>query len=483
MESLRQILGYPSSLHRRGALKRHFEQLATAEFPIALSVLRQQAELMDTEVLPMLFRVWAERAPKDGAQYVMTVPEDVREGTVGAFGRAWMRRDLPAAEKWAKENLSGRAFDQFTSYARMESNAQARARAPVISSLEEIMKLPEADRATAMVSYINNVRQDKPAEALTLLARIPDEIRRLEVFGGLAGDCARRDPAGFLRFIASPEANGLDQSPFTGSARLWAATALAKKDPDAARAYGAAMPAGGQRNQFTDYVATALLESDRDAAFDYVEKYQAENPDAQFSDFVKRAVGLDPARSASMLTAQIARMDAEKTGRSGDWVANVMSDWIHKDPAAAAEFSANLPAGTHPSVFYAVGKEWCRRDGAAALRWASAQPSGPARAEAMRQMTYCWAEHDATETTAWLEALPSDDGRWAATEGFVFATVDSDPDAALAWLRSIPDESKRLSILPRLMREWSRKNFDSAHDWLEHAGLNEAERKAIDEAP
>jgi hypothetical protein len=462
-------------------LKRHFEQLATGDFPLVLSVLSQQSELLDTEVLSMLFRVWAERAPKDGAQFVMTVPEYVRETTVGAFGRAWLRRDLPSAEEWAKKNLSGRAFDQFSSYARRE--AQARAPKPAITSLEDIMKLPDADRESAIVTYINKVRQDKPAEALTLLARISDEARRIQVFGSLATDFARRDPAAFLHFIASPEANGLDRSPFTGPARLSAVTALAKTDPNAARAYAASMPAGGQRNQFTDYVAAALIESDRDAAFDYVEKYQAENPDAQFGGFLKALVSLEPGRAGPLLAAQITRMDAEKSGRSGDWVANVMQDWIHKDPAAASNFGATLPDGTHPSVFYAVGKEWCRRDGAAALRRASTQLDGPPRAEAMRQMTFCWAEHDAIETTAWLETLPADSGRWAATEGFVFATVDSDPDAALAWLRSIPDESKRLAILPRLMRVWSRKNHDSARDWLEHAELTEVERKSIDEAP
>lgn len=69
----------------------------------SLSVSSEGSELLLHETFQDIFTTWAERAPAQAASAVAQLPQgDIRETTVNAIWRSWLRRDPNAAVEWMK---------------------------------------------------------------------------------------------------------------------------------------------------------------------------------------------------------------------------------------------------------------------------------------------------------------------------------------------------------------------------------------------
>jgi hypothetical protein len=477
--SLEAAMSYPSELHWRAAVKRHFESLDPASFDEVFSKVRGLAETQP-EVLDLFARVWAERAPAEGARALFTLPPGPqRSKTLAAFARAWGRRDQAAATAWAETTLTGQDQQQVLSYLKGRGPKQAEQ----VKSFDEIMAIAGRDeRQNELGKYLRKLAETDPEKALEQASGIRIEHDRRNAQLAVTSAWAYRDPAAFLqwlkKFDLKKQWTGTEWTEWTHSLSV-AASTLIGKDLNQVRQILDGWPDGQLKNSLATQYSSRLAYSDPDAAISFVEEMKLRNPDFSASNILPGLFENAPEKGKELLKAEVERLQLKNSSNAGEYTANLMKKWIEKDAGAAAEFARDLPAKVMPDVFYAISKEWCIKDGQAALDWAATLPSGAAKEHAFRQFAYTWSKHDTKKSTAWLNSLPQDAHRWAATEGFVFSTFDTDPDAALGWARSMPDEKKRLDIMARAWSSWRENNFQSAYDWLQNGELNEQERDAI----
>jgi hypothetical protein len=457
--------------------------MSPAQFPIALAEIMRRDDLADSEVLPMLFRGWAECAPAEGARYVLTLsPGSQRFTIVGAFIRAWLRKDFAAAKEWGERELKSTELQELHRYATELEGYAAIAVMPAVQTLDEAMALPADQRIRAVSRWLRQRAASDVPGVLAELEKITDPLMKLSLSYDILRTCADRDPLTTLRWIdKQPPA---DPSEFDGggtSDARWAAFYnLAGKDPTMARSHVADLEPGLLRDQSADALASTMFKTDRTGAIAYCEEYLASNPKAAFGALLTTWLPEDPERAGARVLEYInTNYPGDSARQAGRWAATIMQEWIKRDASSAAQFATKLPVGTQENVFVEVAQQWCREDGGKALGWAAALPEGTTRNTALLEFTYAWSQHDSKETTAWLERQPEGAGRWAATEGFVVAVMDTDSDGALSWARTIPDESRRLALLRRSWQRWMQQNPTSALQWLEGGSLSENERAAI----
>jgi hypothetical protein len=482
-ETLDQVLGYPSTLHRRGALKRFFERMLPAQFPIALAEIMRREDLADSEALPMLFRGWAECAPAEGARYVLTLPPGSQRFTIfGAFIRAWLRKDFAAAKEWGEKELKSSELQELHRYASELEGYAAIAVTPPVRTLEEALALPEEQRMGAAARWLRQrVASDVPG-VLAEIEKITDPLLKMSLSYDILRSCADRDPLTTLRWIDKQPADtsNANSGEPTTTARWAALYGLAAKDPTMAKSYIADLQPGLLRDQSADALASTMFKTDRAGAIAYCEDYLGSNPKAAFGALLISWLPEDPERAGPHVLEYINNnYPGDTARRAGKWAATIMQEWIKRDASSAAQFATGLPVAAQENVFVEVAQQWCRADGEKALKWAAALPEGPTRNTALLEFTYAWSQHDSKQTTAWLERQPPDAGRWAATEGFVVAVMDTDADGALSWARTIPDENRQLALLRRSWQRWAQQNPTSALKWLEGGSLSEGERAAI----
>lgn len=470
---LEAILAYPSDLRRRGELKRYFERLAPAQFSAVLDdLLRSDSPAHTVE---MLFRVWAEKAPEEGARHALRLTAGVmRTRAMGAFVRAWGRDDVTAAQKWAEHSLTGGELSTAQQYFAGLARASDSPRSfPAILAMGD-----RAERQSALRQHFQAQAKVDPAAALAEALKLEVPGDRRAVIDNLLSAWLEKEPLRALRWAQAERKKGSTVATVSEEERAF--LKVAAQDVAGAREFLTTVQDVKQHARLADVLAARLVKEDPSTAQALFAEVRAADPAWNCAAFFNAWFEADPAAAAETFREDIARRTAGKSAWGAHTlITAVIAPWVAKDPAAAADFASTLPPETHSTVLFAIAKRWCAADGAAALHWASAQPAGPARDEAMKQFTFIWAQHDTTQSTAWLEKLPADSGRWTATEGFVFSVMDTEPDAALGWARTIPDEARRLDILRRAWGQWSGKNYRSAVDWIENTTLSAEERAAV----
>jgi hypothetical protein len=479
-ESIEMAMSYPSSLHRSAALKRYFDALDANEFGVAFGKVRPIAETQP-DVMEMLARAWAERAPEIAGRTLLTLPEGtLRSRTLGAFARAWGRKNSPVALAWVEENLKGTDLENARLYLKNLAAVQS---PPPKKSLQEILTVSSSsERHSLLYRHFLDLLKVNPEEALKQTLMVPDNSDRHSMQSTVALNWAQQDPAAFLQWLKNKElkepSKGTEWTDWSSSLTT-AGTQLLSKDSGLVHQLISEFPEGAPKRNLANLYATKLVKEDPDAALAFVEDLKSRDPAFNISGILPELLAKDPEKGGELLLAELQKHTGKYAASAPDYATLAMKSWIKQDAAAAANFATKLPENTMPQVFYAVADVWCARDGKAALDWATKLPSGKAKEHALREFTYIWAKHDTKQSTTWLNALPADASRWAATEGFVFSTIDTDPDAAIGWARSIPDEAKRLDVLARAWSKWNQNNSQSAIDWLTTGELSEDERDAI----
>ena len=85
--------------------------------------------------------------------------------------------------------------------------------------------------------------------------------------------------------------------------------------------------------------------------------------------------------------------------------AEALDEWTERDPMAASEYLAGMPASAAKD--YAIegfAIELAREDPAAAIAWAETIGDQDLRTEALTQVAQSWYQTDQTATLTWLES-------------------------------------------------------------------------------
>ena len=483
-EAFAKAASFPSSLHRRWAMKQFFDSLSLDQFPTALGEIEKLNGLFDRDLKFALFRSWAEDAPDAALRSAGTLRDlDERKEVFGAAIRAWGRRDVAAATAFAEKNLTGMDRTSNLNYLHALALRQEQAQAPPASPQEELKRaLQETDPKKAHSLMFNAYAKwaaTDPAAAAREAMNLPaNELS--SVLAEITELWIKRD-----RHAAAAFLDKLTDPSLQFSIRYSILQRL-EYEPKAKWDFAQLLPAGRQRSEGLSNALTAMYSRDPVSAVSLYESLPEADKQGNFGGFLKAWKQGNPKQAAEALLAS-SPLPADATREAHSSRAQNLTfklkPWIQKDEKAVGEMALALPDKERADVLYAVAQEWCQGDAAAAGTWAAALPAGPARDEAMKQFTFTWAKHDASKVTAWLNQLPADSGKSAAATGFAFSIFDTDPDAALSWTRVIRDEPERLKTLGNAWRQWRSKNSSAATSWLEAAtDLSETERAALQAA-
>jgi len=124
----------------------------------------------------------------------------------------------------------------------------------------------------------------------------------------------------------------------------------------------------------------------------------------------------------------------------------VLSRRIEKNPASAAEFVTNLPAGDFRQVAMAdLCQRWADTDAPAVMAWASSLSSEAERIAAFDQVVANWARKDPLAASQFANAHSELSGD--ALGVIAGAWAQHDLPAATNWVASLPDGEKKDAVL------------------------------------
>lgn len=127
-------------------------------------------------------------------------------------------------------------------------------------------------------------------------------------------------------------------------------------------------------------------------------------------------------------------------------------------------------------------RRWAENDPAAAAKWATQLPAGELRTTALEQVATAWAESDLANAAAWLRDLPEGEGKQIATTSVAYEAARTDPVLALELACALAPTLARDELLVFAVSQWSAENFPAAVEWagrIADAGLREEMLSAI----
>jgi hypothetical protein len=190
---------------------------------------------------------------------------------------------------------------------------------------------------------------------------------------------------------------------------------------------------------------------------------------------------------------QAARWFVETGSTSQPLLAALLSGWAAKSPKEAARWAEALPhaanreagrllaarewAAQSPEEAVAHYKQpardlagvladiWGTANPAAAAKWISELPAGPAREEAAGTLATVWAASDINAAVKWSTGLADPAARAAAIEHLATTWGAIDPDKAIAWLQTQPPELRDRGLIGAY-NSWAGTDPAGLADWI-----------------
>jgi hypothetical protein len=184
----------------------------------------------------------------------------------------------------------------------------------------------------------------------------------------------------------------------------------------------------------------------------------------------------------------------EETGSTSQpLLAALVSGWAGKSPRDAAQWVETLPDQTNreagrliaarewaaqnpqeatanypnpaPDLAGVLADIWGTNDPAAAARWIGQLPAGPGREEAAGTLATVWAASDVNAAAQWAAGLKDEAARAAAVEHLATTWGAIDPDKAIAWLDAQP-AALRDRGLAGAYNSWAGTDPEGLADWV-----------------
>jgi len=136
---------------------------------------------------------------------------------------------------------------------------------------------------------------------------------------------------------------------------------------------------------------------------------------------------------------------------------DILRHWSEEDPAAAADYVAQLPGSEHSlHLLRDLSHRWAETDRTAALEWSMALDDPALRMRALRGVASSWAEHDPAEAAAFTtDSLESPNERHHVLEAVARRWAERDLQGALQWARDLEpgDQHRATQSVLRLVAE------------------------------
>ncbi|MHA3771708.1 hypothetical protein ACXR0O_09250 [Verrucomicrobiota bacterium sgz303538] len=122
--------------------------------------------------------------------------------------------------------------------------------------------------------------------------------------------------------------------------------------------------------------------------------------------------------------------------------------------------STDESAATHLAQFLA------KRDPAAAGDWFANLPAGVASESSAREVVNAWYNRDPEAVARWIETLPRGESRDLTARAFIQHTAQLSPTGAAEWVETVTDQELRQQSALWVMSEWMRDDPARARQWM-----------------
>lgn len=153
-------------------------------------------------------------------------------------------------------------------------------------------------------------------------------------------------------------------------------------------------------------------------------------------------------------------------------LAGIAAAWAAKDPQAAADFVLRFADGpAQNNAIISVVSTWSTRNPTDVARWVEGFPDGRLRTYAIENLAFWWAWSDFRGMAAWVDRLPGSGDRDTAINASAGKLVEIAPDLATQWADLIDNPSMRHRQVGRAARRWLETDPDAAWVWIARSDL------------
>lgn len=312
---LESILRNESALDRNRALLAFIDQLAPDDFPEAIEHFRSLG-LDDNRNgdLALLLSAWAKTDPLTAVTYAR---ENMRGGfATNTILTTWATNDPAAAIQWATANHEGEGGNRFFAGIIRGLAASDPARATDL-----LASMPRGDeRGDALEEMVPHVLQGGPNAAQMWVSNIGDEVLRNSLMMEMAEPMADKDPKSTAEWLLANPGEASNRRSDDVFER-WA-----EKDPQAALASFATLPAGEFRSNALEGIVGTLAEQDPKAAAAMLDRYPNDVTEDVVQSVVWDSLQNDPVTAVN----QIARLTDE--GQRDRMYSRALGRWMERDP-------------------------------------------------------------------------------------------------------------------------------------------------------
>jgi hypothetical protein len=247
-----------------------------------------------------------------------------------------------------------------------------------------------------------------------------------------------------------------------------------KLEPESAAAYAAGLRDWSRMAAISSVVA-AWLKSDPEAAIAWAQSQPPENfggnrgPDGNLAI---ASVVSTLARTNLDRAMQIAGTQPVSVLR-GRMMDGLVSELVaQRGPDAARHAILDLADDPFRAGMAAkLAEQLARDDPKSSAAWAWTLPAGPTRQRAIAEAIKVWTRDDAVAAGQHLAQLGASPDLDPAREEYARNVLRTDPQGALEWALSISNEKQRSDATLGLLRDWMRRDGDSARAWAAQNGI------------
>ena len=259
---------------------------------------------------------------------------------------------------------------------------------------------------------------------------------------GVLHGWASENPRAALAWVQAPENVGMSKLYNFGLVRGWAS-----KDLPEATAYVAGLEKGGDRHELVKIVTREQLKKGFSPTRLWVESIDDQDmKKSAFTNLTQQRSREHPVVVASWLKEHAGEAYAEGSlQRLGD-------NWGQRDPAVAALFFDELPAGE-------------------------------GRTGGMKEVVKHWTKEDPEATGNWINQKDPSPEMDPVVAAYAKEVSKADGAGAMKWAVTITEPKLQEEVVTSVGHNWYRQDKDSVESWLPQSGLAEETQNAIRKPP
>ncbi len=339
-------------------------------------------------------------------------------------------------------------------------------------SLAEVLsQLPAGQKSLSLHGLGQQLAGENPAGAMTVAQDIPGDADRLDFLRGAITGWAAANPQAALAYAQAQFPAGQMQSE---SIRL-AIEAWAVTDPRAAFVWMEQNLSGPQKEEAMGTFAQSWARTAPEKAAAWFTE-TGSTSQTLLTGLVTGWAATDPA-AAIAWSSQLANPANQTVG-----LTTAIGELARQDPAKAAAAAepflmesptANPPAGTSPEpttravpdLATVLADIWGANDPAAAAEWVAQLPPGASQIEAATTLATVWAASDIHAAVQWSEGFTDPTLHSAIVEHLATTWGAIEPDKALAWLATQPADVAANGI-QGAYNSWASTDPAGMQDWI-----------------